>query len=181
MFFARSPWAANCPHLGNLTPVCNFTFGVSYSLSFRVFLTAFSHTVAVFSEVQAKVTQMLSMKTQPGIRDGWTPRGSLRLEFKQNLPTFSCKWHFILFSCNLPFGFPLGNSTNKNVHYFYIPLACKYFLTHAHTSYGIVFTVKWYLQSFSAQFSLQEPRCSFWGCKWLGRAGSNLVNGSFHM
>lgn len=65
-----------CPHLSNLTPVCNFTFRILYSLSLLVFLTPFSHNIAVFSEVRAKVTQMLSMKTQPGIRDGWAlPEG----------------------------------------------------------------------------------------------------------
>lgn len=86
VFFPLSPWAANCPHLSNLTPVCNFTFLILYSLSLFVFFTAFSHDIAVFSEVQAKVMQLLYGKTQPVIGDSQAPQGSLpELEFKQNL------------------------------------------------------------------------------------------------
>lgn len=86
VFFPLSPWAANCPHLSNLTPVCNFTFLILYSLSLFVFFTAFSHDIAVFSEVQAKVMQLLYGKTQPVIGDSQAPQGSLpELEFKQSL------------------------------------------------------------------------------------------------
>lgn len=84
MCFPASPWAANWPLLSNLPPVCSLTFRSLYSSSLLVSLTAFSHDVVVCSELPAKVTQMLSMKIQPGIRARAEPsQGSLpRLKFK---------------------------------------------------------------------------------------------------
>lgn len=135
VFFPLSPWAANCPHLSNLTPVCNFTFLILYSLSLFVFFTAFSHDIAVFSEVQAKVMQLLYGKTQPVIGDSQAPQGSLpELEFKQNFflyfflkPDISYSiaiiWLSILLSA-------IKKKKRKKVSYLYIQFVYIYISKH---------------------------------------------------
>lgn len=181
VFFPLSPWAANCPHLSNLTPVCNFTFLILYSLSLFVFFTAFSHDIAVFSEVQAKVMQLLYGKTQPVIGDSQAPQGSLpELEFKQSL--------FLYFFLKMDISYSIAIiclsillSAIKKKKKSFLPIHTICIYTFPNTSRVISFILKWHLQSFPAQLFLWEPRCSFWDCKWLGKAGSNPEQGTLRM
>lgn len=155
VFFPLSPWAANCPHLSNLTPVCNFTFLILYSLSLFVFFTAFSHDIAVFSEVQAKVMQLLYGKTQPVIGDSQAPQGSLpELEFKQSL--------FLYFFLKMDISYSIAiiclsillsaiKKKEKKVSYLYIQFVYIHFQT-LHV---------WYLLYWSDIYKAFQPSYSY--------------------
>lgn len=169
MCFPASPWAANWPLLSNLPPVCSLTFRSLYSSSLLVSLTAFSHDVVVCSELPAKVTQMLGVKIQPGIRARAEPsQGSLPwLKFKTASPHLHRNdIKYSLASICLLISLP-AIKKNKVVSYFYILRACKYFLRHAHAWWVASFTLRWHLQRFWAQLSWQEPRYSFWAVDGL--------------
>lgn len=165
MCFPTSPWAANCPLLSNLAPVCSLTPWSLSSSSLLISLTACSHGVVVCSELRAKVTQMLGVEIQPGIRDRAEPsQGSLaRLKFETASPH--------LHRNDIEYGLDIiwlliSLSAIKKIRMFPTFI---YFLRHAHSWCVASFTLRWHLQRFSAQFSWQEPRCCFWAVDGLER------------